>query len=79
MSGRIYLPIVREGFLAAYQGVSAFANPYTAEREAAARRVWFDGWTQGAIARRRDRRDGRNPDVSPRSEFGIISAGATRR
>ncbi|MCI0655754.1 MAG: hypothetical protein L0170_01625 [Acidobacteria bacterium] len=61
----------REGWFSGYQGSSALNCPYSLEREAELRSKWLAGWSGGAHQRRIDRRDGRHPDVAPRSEFGV--------
>lgn len=71
MSEPNYADVARSGLFAGYQGISPLSNPHTAEREAAARKVWFDNWTEGSRCRRRDRRNGAHPDVVERSEFGV--------
>jgi ribosome modulation factor len=68
----IHDPTFREGVFAGYQGLSPLtACPYDRERELEQRTKWLAGWSSGAARRRVDRRDGRHPDVAPRSEFGV--------
>lgn len=64
-----------EGKRAGYYGVSALSCPYTGGMRAS----WLKGHTVGKRQRNVDTRDGRHPDLIPRTEFQAEPSGSIRR